>query len=341
MRRRTLFLMGLGGLAGCAKSRRERLNVWNWSNYVAPETVVQFERETGVEVRYAVYESNEEMLARVLTGNSGWDVVFPSNYFVPPMRELGLLAELDRGRIPNTRHLDGMFARPVWDAELRHSVPFMWGSSGVLYDPAAGPKPERWADLWTERYKGRMTMLDDACEVFGAALLMRGRPFNSGWEADLRMAQGEAMRQKALVRAYQNAEVRDQVVAGEVALAQAWSPTAQQAMDAAPRLKYVFPQEGFALYADCGAVLRESKRKALGQRFLDYMLRPEVSARIVTVTRTATANGAAKRLLGGAVMELETLYPGVATLERGQWFEPSTAAAQRLRDRLWTELKTA
>src|SRR6188472_2887447 len=103
MNRRTLFLMGLGGLAGCVRDHRPRLNVFNWSNYVGPETIPNFEREFNVRVRYAVYESNEEMLARVMSGNSGWDVVFPTSYLIEPMRSFGLLARLDHSRLPNLR----------------------------------------------------------------------------------------------------------------------------------------------------------------------------------------------------------------------------------------------
>ena len=113
MTRRTLFLMGIAGASGCMRDRRPRLNVFNWSSYVGPDTIPNFEREFDVRVRYAVYESNEEMLARVMSGNSGWDVVFPTNYLIEPMRSFGLLAPLDHSRLPNLQHLDAVFQKPV------------------------------------------------------------------------------------------------------------------------------------------------------------------------------------------------------------------------------------
>lgn len=340
-RRRTLFFLALSGAAGCNRANRLRLNVFNWSNYVADDTIPRFEAETGVKVRYAIFESNEEMLARVMTGNSGWDVVFPSNYFVGPMREMRLLAPLDHGRLPNLRHLGPVFQRPAWDPQLQWSLPYMWGSSGILYNTHAGAVPTAYADLWTTRFHRRMTMLDDPAEVFGAALKKLGRSLNAGAENDLRAAQREAIRQKPLLRAYLNAEVRDQMVAGDMLACQLWATTAQQAIDAAPHLTYVYPSEGYALYADCAAILRESQRAELAHRFLDYLFRPEVSASIARVTRTATANGAARALLPKAVSSLATLYPGDETLARGEWFAPLDAPAQRLRDRLWTELKSS
>ena len=337
---RRLFLMGLPGLAGCTRGR-PRLNVFNWSNYVGDRTLSDFERETGIQIRYAVYESNEEMLARVLSGNSGWDIVFPTHYFIEPMRQNNLLARIDRQYLPNLANLAPSFAKPPWDPNLEWSVPYMWGSSGILYNPKIGPPPTRWADLWEDRLRGRMTMLDDPAEVLGAALKKLGLSLNETREPQLRQAQAEALRQKPLLRAYLNAEVRDQMVAGDVLACQLWATTAQQAIDAAPHLKYIYPAEGYALYADSAVLLRESRRQDLAHRFLNYLLRPEVAAAVVTQSRTATANQEAQKRLPPNVANLETLFPTQETLARGEWFATMPAPAQRLRDRLWTEIKSA
>ncbi len=112
---RRVFLLGVPGLAGCMRDRRPRLNVFNWSSYIAPETVPKFETEYGVRVRYAVYESNEEMLARVMGGNSGWDIVFPTDYIVKPMIQQGLLANLRHDLLPHLGQLEALFLRPSWD----------------------------------------------------------------------------------------------------------------------------------------------------------------------------------------------------------------------------------
>jgi spermidine/putrescine transport system substrate-binding protein len=136
--------------------------------------------------------------------------------------------------------------------------------------------------------------------------------------------------------------VRDQLVAGDVAAAQAWAVTAGQAIAAAPdRLAFVLPAEGFARFADTMAILRESRRTELAHQFLNYLLRPSVAAAVVKATQTATANGAAQRLLPAAVRENPVLYPPSEGLARGEWFEPLSSPSQRLRDRLWTEIKSA
>ena len=332
--------MSLAGAAGCSPGG-PRLNVFNWSNYIGSDTLSRFEAETGARVRYAVYESNEEMLARVMSGNSGWDVVFPSNYFVRPMREMGLLARLDKSLLRGTGNLMSEFAGPRWDPKLEWCVPYMWGSCGIAYNRQLQPAPTRWADLWEQRFRGRITMLDDPGEVLGAALQKLGLSFNSTSEAELRRAQEEALNQKPLLRAYLNAEVRDQLVAGDVLAAQLWATTAQQAIDEAPHLAFVHPAEGFSLYADCAVVLAESKRARLAHTFIDFLLRPEIAADIVRVSRTATVNDAARRRLPPEIANIESLYPTKETLARGEWFATMPAAAQRLRDRIWTEIKAA
>lgn len=340
MNRRS-FLLGAAGAASCGRST-PRLNVYNWSDYVAADTIPNFEREFGVRVRYGTYESAPEMLAKVMSGNSGWDVVFPSAEFVQPMRDMGLLAPLRHDLLTNLDALDPLFRDPPWDRGLAWSVPYMHGTTGIVYRKGIRPEPKAWADLWDPRLRGGITMLDDPPEVFGACLKKMGDPLNSADPAQLTAAQAQAIAQKPLLRAYLNAEVRDQLVAGDVAAAQAWAVTAGQAIAAAPdKLAYSLPVEGFARYADTMAILRETVRSELANQFINYLLRPEVSAAIVGATQTATANLAAWKLLPAAVRENPALYPPAEELARGEWFEPQSAASQRLRDRLWTEIKSS
>lgn len=338
---RRVFIGAACGAAACARGSRRRLNVYNWSDYVAPDTIPNFEREYGVSVRYGTFESAPEMLAKVMSGNSGWDVVFPSAEYIHPMREMELLAELRQDRLSGLHRLEPQFQRPPWDPDLRWSVPYMHGTTGIAFNRRALGEIGSWADLWNPRLAGRITMLDDPPEVFGAALKKLGRSINSTSETELRAAQREALAQKPLVRAYLNAEVRDQLVSGDVLAAQAWAITAQQAMTGAPDLAFCFPKEGFARFADSAAILRESRRVELAHTFIDYLLRAEVAAAIVKATRTATCNGAARELLDARDRENPVLYPPAEVLARGEWLEPQPAASQRLRDRLWTELKAA
>lgn len=338
MNRRT-FLIGTSATAACG--RGPRLNIFNWSDYVAPDTIPNFEREFGMRVRYGTYESIPEMLAKVMSGNSGWDVVFPSAEYIQPMRDMGLLAQLRHPWLPNLSALDPQFQEPPWDPGLEWSVPYMHGTTGIVFQRKLGWTPSAWSDLWDARLAGKLTMLDDPPEVFAACLKMLGYSLNSGDPFELRAAERGAIAQKPLVRAYLNAEVRDQLVAGDVAAAQAWGVTAAQAIAAAPdKLAFAFPSEGFPRYADNVAILRESSRVEAAHHFITYLLRPRVAAAIAEATRTATCNGAAQTLLPAALRSDPVLYPPAEILARGEWFAPQSAASQRLRDRLWTEIKT-
>jgi spermidine/putrescine transport system substrate-binding protein len=340
---RRIFLMGIAGAsAGCFRDRLPRLNVYNWGSYVAATTIPDFEREFRCRVRYATYSSAEEMLAKVMSGNSGWDVVFPSNSFVQPMRELSLLLPLDHGRLPNLRNLDPLFRAPEWDPSLAFSVPYMHGATGILYGNSARPAPLAWSTLWTDAYHRRVTMLDDPAEVFAVCLKCDGCSINSADPAELRSSRDLAEKQKPLLRAYLNEEVRDQVVAGDVLVAQMWTQVAQVAMESAPNLlNFAYPREGFALYADVCTILRESEHTTLAHEFINYLLRPEVAAAIATEIRGATANAAARAILPQSLSRNPVLYPASNVLARGEWFRPLPQAAQKLRDRYWTEIKSS
>ena len=333
MKRRLFFAVSAAGIA-CARDRRPRLNVYNWSTYIDPAMLERFERERGVRVRYGTYESNEEMLAKIITGSSGWDLVFPTHSRLAPMARNGLLAPLDHRRLPSLPVLDARFMHPEWDPELKWAIPYMWNATGIVYNRAQTPEPVGWSALWNPALRGRLTMLDDAEDVIGACLQKLGDPFGSVDDRQLAAARTEAVRQKPLLRAYLNAEVRDQLVSGDVLAAQAWSVTAAQAMASDSKIGFVFPGEGYPLYCDCAAILRESGRYELAHEFLEFLLHPDVAAANARVAETATANGKAQALLP----RNPVLYPPADIYKRGVWPTALPSNAQRYRDRLWTEI---
>jgi spermidine/putrescine transport system substrate-binding protein len=335
MNRRAFLAATLAG--SCARDPRPRLNVYNWSTYIDPAMVARFESERGVRLRYGTYESNEEMLAKVMTGNSGWDVVFPTHSRLAPMARNGLIATLDQSRLPSIRNLDARFQHPDWDPTLRWGIPYMWSATGIAYNSAQTPAPRGWAGLWNPILRGRLTMLDDPEDAIGACLLKLGYPFGSIDERQLQAAKAAAIAQKKLLRAYLNAEVRDQLVAGDVLAAQLWSTTTAQATRGNAKVGFVYPDEGYPLYCDCAVILRESSRYELAIEFLEFLLHPDVAAANARVAETATANGVAQAMLP----RNPVLYPQDEIYRRGVWPEALPSAAQRYRDRLWTEIKSA
>ena len=333
---RRAFLAGALATA-CTRDRRPRLNVYNWSTYIDPAMLERFEREHGIRIRYGTYESNEEMLAKVMTGNSGWDVVFPTHSRLLPMDRNGLIAPLDHRLLPSLSNLDKRFHNPTWDPALRLGVPYMWNATGVIYNTKHAEKADDWNGLWNPALRGRMTMLDDAEDVIGACLQKLGYDFGSTDAKQLQTAKAAAIEQKKLLRAYLNAEVRDQLVSGDVLAAQLWSTTAAQAIHANSALAFVYPRRGYPLYCDCAVVLRESTRYELAHKFLDFLLQRDVAASNARVAETATANSAAQAVASADPV----LYPADEIYARGIWPEALPSAAQRYRDRLWTEIKSA
>jgi spermidine/putrescine transport system substrate-binding protein len=327
----------LASTAGLACTRGPRLNVYNWSTYIDPAMVALFERERGIHIRYGTYESNEEMLAKAITGNSGWDIVFPTHSRLAPMARGGLLATLDHRRLPSLGNLDSRFQRPIWDPGLAWGVPYMWNATGIAFNRTQVEEPRQWGALWAPALKGRLTMLDDPEDVIGACLQKLGFPFASIDPIQLQAARAEAIRQKRLLRAYLNAEVRDQLVAGDVLAAQLWSTATSQAMHADAKIGFAYPGEGYPLYCDCAAILRETSRYELAHEFLDFLLRAQVAAANAKASDTATANGAAQVLMPRDPV----LYPADEIYQRGVWPPALPSAAQRYRDRLWTEIKAS
>ena len=335
--RRVFLAASAAPLVSCARDRRPRLNVFNWSAYIDPAMLTRFTRERGVRLRYGTYESNEEMLAKVLTGNSGWDVVFPTHSRLAPMSQNGLLAKLDHARLPSLKNLDSRFQHPDWDRSLEWGVPYMWNATGIAYNRSQTPEPHHWDGLWNPALRGRLTMLDDPEDAIGACLLKLQYPFGSTDDRQLQAAKSEAIAQKKLLRAYLNAEVRDQLVSGDVLAAQLWSTTTAQAMKGNPGIAFAYPEEGYPLYCDCAAILRESKRYELAHEFLEFLLQPDVAAANARAAETATANAAAQSTLP----KDPVLYPPEDIYRRGIWPTALPSAAQRYRDRLWTEIKSA
>jgi spermidine/putrescine transport system substrate-binding protein len=338
MKRRTFFL-GMAGLSGCTRDTRPRLNVYNWSEYIAAETISRFEEATGARVHYSIYESNEELLAKIFSGNSGWDVVFPSHYYVAPMQENGLLAPLNSSQLPLLSNLTEDMQHPVWDTNLDWCMPYMLGGAGIIHQVSLKVEEPSWQLLWRDDLRGKVTMLDDPADSIGAALLKLGYPLNATESTALEHAKQELIRQKKILRAYLNSESRQALVAGDLLASHLWATTSLLAIAETDQLTYYYPREGFARYADCAVILKESKRRDLAHEFLNFLLRPEIAAANAKAAMTTTPNALARELLPPSLRESAVLFPDAETLALGQWFAALSPEGQRLRDRIWTEVK--
>lgn len=336
-------------LAACAKGERrggggaleKELNVYNWSDYIAENTVADFEQEFGVKVTYDVYENNEEMLAKIQAGASGYDIVVPTDYMVTIMRGEGLLAELDHANLPNLKSLDPLFVNPPYDPGNRYSVAYQWGTTGYAYrgdKVTAGT--DSWGLLFDPKLRGKITMLDDSREVINAALKYLGFSLNSTNPAELAKAKTLLINQKKLLKAYISAPVKSSLISGDVWAAQLWSGDTFQAQAENDKIQYTIPKEGCTIWTDNLCVLKSAAHKRAAEAFINYVLRPDVGAAVSNFVQYGSPNAAAMPLIDEAARTNPAIYPPPDVLPRLE-FSKDLGEATQLWDQTWTEIKAA
>ncbi|MGH7523346.1 MAG: ABC transporter substrate-binding protein [Gemmatimonadales bacterium] len=321
--------------ARSAKGPLEReLKIYNWSDYIAADTVSRFEREFGVRVTYDTYESNEEMVAKLVAGGDGYDIVAPSGYLVPVLVAGGLLQPLDHAVLPEWSNLLPLFTEAAADRGGRYAMPYQWGTTGVAYrrDLVSVP-PTGWEAFADRALRGKVTMLDDGREVLGAMLKWRGHSLNSTVRNELEGAKRDALLVKPNLRAYLSATVKGQLVSGDIAVAQLWSGDTRQAQLEEGRIEYVIPSQGSLLFTDYMAIPRAAPNRRAAHAFLNFVMRPDVAAEIAEQTGYGPTCGPAIALMAHPVTP-----PDARQLARLE-FQLDLGPATDLWDRLWTEVK--
>jgi spermidine/putrescine-binding protein len=324
------------GAAGDLGPMGKELRVYNWSDYIAPDTVPNFEKEFGVEVVYDTYESNEEMVAKLQAGATGYDIIVPSGYTIPVLVALDLIAPLTKTYLTNWGNVSPLFQNLPSDPDSEHSVPWQWGTSGIAYrtDRVDSP-PESWAVFHDPGYRDKMTMMDDGREVIGAFLRYRGHSLNSTDPEQLATAKADAIQAKKYLKAYLSAPVKAQLITGDVWISQLWNGDTTQAKSEQPNLEYLVPKEGCTIFADSMCMPRSAPNKRAAHEWMNYILRPEVGAAISNATGYGTPNAVALGML-----DVRVPYPTEEELERLE-FQVDLGRATEVWDRLWTEIKSA
>jgi spermidine/putrescine-binding protein len=315
------------------------LHYFTWTDYVGPELLAEFEEQAGVKVVVDTFSSNEELLAKLQGGASGYDVTVPSDFMVPILIREGLLAELDLSQIPNARLLSPRLQRLPFDPEHRYSIPYLWGTVGIGYDSAVIPTPpDSWSILWDVRYKGKISMLNDPREVLGAALRSMGQSMNTRDPAVIAGAKAKLISQKPLVKTYTSDHYDQLLASGDVVLAHGWGGPVARAMAERPSIRYVVPKEGATIWTDCLVVLKTSQKRELALRFVNFLLDRDIAAKTTNRLLFASSNREARTLVDPKVRENPAVYPPDSTFARLEWLV-DVGDAIRLYDRAWTEVK--
>ena len=297
-------------LAACRRADQSRVvNFFNWSNYIGKDTLPNFTKRTGIEVRYDLFADEDEMFAKLRAGAQGYDLVVIGDYLIPRFRSLNLVDPIPSDALKNHRNLATEWRKPAYDPE-DSCVPYFWGTTGIAFNRKKVKKvPTSWWDLWDPRFKDRISMLDNVRDCIGTALLMLGIPASTRDPEDFKKVREHLLKQKPLVKQYSSASYLDNLVAGEIDLAMTWSGDLFQTARENPDLDYCLPKEGTHMWVDCLAMLRGARHRQETLQLIDYLLEPEVAAANANAVRYASPNKAALKFVEPALLKDPRVYP--------------------------------
>jgi putrescine transport system substrate-binding protein len=345
--------------ATAAGAEQKVLNVYNWADYIDPELIDDFKKETGIDVRYDVFDSNEVLETKLLTGNSGYDVVVPSAYFLERQIKAGVFRKLDKAALKNLGNLDPELTQRAagHDPGNEYGVVYMWGTTGIGFDAAKveAIMPGAPVDSWrlvldpevVSKFKDcGVSVLEDPTDMVGTALLFLGKDPNSQSEEDLALAEKTLLAVRPYIRMITSAQYIDALANGEICIAVGYSGDILQARDRAAEagkpvdIRFSIPKEGALMWFDTLAIPADAKHPGNAHLFIDYLLRPEVAARNSDFVNYANANAKATELVNEELRNDPGIYPPDATKARLQPNLSKSAEYTRMLNRAWTRFTT-
>jgi putrescine transport system substrate-binding protein len=344
-----------------AQPKRERIvNIYNWSDYIAPTVVEDFTKETGIKVRYDTFDSNDTLETKLLAGKSGYDVVVPTAYFLERQIKAGVFQKLDKEKLPNLANMWPEITQRLaaYDPGNQYAVNYMWGTTGIGYNARKAREilgANGTVDSWDIVFKPEnlakfkdcgVHMLDSSDDVLAAALHYLGLDPNSSNEADLQKAADLMMKIRPYVRKFHSSEYLNALAAGEICLVLGFSGDVKQSQKRAAEAKngveiaYAIPKEGAQLWFDNLSIPRDAKNVAEADEFINYLQRPEVAAKNTNFISYANGNLASQKFIDKDILDDKTIYPDDATMRRLYTISAHDPKTQRLINRLWTRIKT-
>lgn len=320
--------------------------VYNWGEYIDPDTISMFEEETGIKVIYDEFETNEIMFPKIEAGASKYDVVCPSDYMIKKMIENDLLAEINYDNVPNARENIG---QQYWDMskefdpENKYSVPYCWGTVGILYNKTMVDGPvDSWSILWDEKYADNILMQDSVRDAFMVALKLNGYSMNSVNPEELNAAKESLIAQKPLVQAYVIDQVRDKMIGNEAAIGVIYSGEAIFTQRENPDLEYVIPKEGTNVWIDSWVITKNAPNKENAEKFIDFMCRPDIALKNFEYITYSTPNDAARELIeDDDIRNSKIAFPTLSDYSNLETFTYLGEDADALYNELWKEVKSS
>lgn len=328
-------------LVACGGSSKVTLNVLNWGDYIDPELLRQFEDETGISVKYTTMTSNEEMLVKLASADNIYDVCFPSDYLIEKLVADDLLYPINKANIPNLSNIDPRFLDLSFDPGNQYSIPYMWGTVGILYNKTmVTDTVDSWNILWDAKYTGQILMYDSMRDTIGITLKKLGFDINTRNEADILAAQEALIAQKPLVRAYLTDDIKMELINGSAAMGVVYSGDAVYCISENPDLAYVVPKEGSNVWFDNVIIPKSSKHTAEAEQFINFLCDAKVAAQNSDYIGFSTPNAAALKLMDPTYAADPTYNPPQDVLDRCQIFQDLGDFIKVFSD-AWTKVKAA
>lgn len=317
------------------------LYIYTWAGYTDRNFLEKFRQKTGIRVVADVYDSNEVMLAKIQAGGGGgYSILYPSDYMVQKMINLGMLVELDFSRIVGINNLFPKFQNPTYNPHNSHSIPLSWGTTGLIYNKKkVKPAPTDWSFLW--EYKDplsrRMTLLNDVREVMGATLKMLGYSYNSQNPQEIEAAYKKLVELKPHLASFTSDAWRTQILSGDLLIAMCYSSDANEIMPENPDLEYVLPKSGSSLWVDTLVIPSTAPNLDGAYQWINFMLQPDIAAKICKELSFAVPNKEAIKLLPPEIKNNLSLFPTEASLENCEGIAP-VGTIEEVFERYWTQL---
>lgn len=347
-------------LGGCGKPKAEaeskagsagEVYVYNWGEYIDESVIDQFEKETGIKVVYDLFETNEEMYPVIEAGGVKYDAVCPSDYMIQKMIENNLLAEINFDNVPNIKEIDSRYMdmSKSFDPENKFSVPYCWGTVGILYNTSM-VKPEdaptKWADLWDEKFKDNILMQDSVRDAFMVALKSLGYSANTTDPAQINEAKALLIKQKPLVQAYVIDQVRDKMIGGEAAVGVIYSgemlyiQNEIKSLGLDYSLEYVIPEEGTNLWLDNWVIPANAPNKENAEKWINFLCRPDIAKKNFDYITYPTPNKGAFDLLDPEIRNNKAVFPDTDSLKNSEVYKYLGDQVDTLYNEAWKEVKS-
>lgn len=328
------------GCSGSSAGENGTINVFNCGDYIDPSLIKQFEKETGIKVNYDTYDTNEIMYQKVKTNPGTYDIVVPSDYMIEKMIAEDMVEAIDFSNIPNYEYIGEEYKNLSYDPNNEYSVPYMWGTIGIIYDPTVVTEPvTSWDILWDKQYKDNVYMFNSIRDTMAIGLIKTGSSINSTAASEIEAAKDALIAQRdATNPVYVVDEVKDNMIAGEKALATVWSGDAIYIMNENPDLEYAIPEEGSNKWFDGLVIPKGTPNKSGAEAFINFLCDPDNALKNVEYIEYSTPNTAAFEMLDEETKNNPAAYPSEETLARCKIFTNLNSETLKLYESAFTDV---